>query len=166
MFCHEIRPVRGNRADLFDDPGQDFHDRVHVLLRVVAGEAETDRAVRGGVGYAHGAHHMRRLQASGRAGAAAGGADPVDVHVHQDGLAFDVLEGQVGRVRQTVFHVAVHTDARDGGNQTVVQVVAELADVGVYVYIFVMCSRCLIWCCLLFSCSCVGGGCRVSSIRV
>ena len=63
------------RRRLATTAGKDLDDPIDVLVGVVAAEAEADRAVDRREGDLHRPQHVRRLQRSGGAGRAAGGAD-------------------------------------------------------------------------------------------
>ena len=66
-----VFPVGGDFTQTRDDGRKFFEHEIHFFPGVVAGEAESDGAVGGGVGNAHCAQNVRGFQTAGRAGAAA-----------------------------------------------------------------------------------------------
>lgn len=79
----------------------------------------------GDEGHAHGADDVGGVERAGGAGGTGRDADADVREAVGDGLALDVLEGDVERVGEAVRAVAVHAHVRAGGEDAGLQPVAE-----------------------------------------
>src|SRR5919108_571961 len=111
-----------------DDRRQHMQNGVHLCQRIAGAETKPDRPLKPLVSKPHGDEHVRRLEAPRATGGPGGGGDPFSVQSHYQGLAVYPFETHTGRGRQTWGRRAIHPHVGDGGQNPLLQTVAQRRD--------------------------------------
>ena len=93
-------PIGRRAAESLDHARKHIDDLINVLVCVVSAQAETDRTVNRRERHMHRLQHVRGIERAGRAGRSAGRTNSVGVEFVQQSFAFDVVTGNVERIRQ------------------------------------------------------------------